>query len=282
MTQINNPLEELFEQTGCAIGVQKRGDNCFTEENAKKIIEHFTKENINVNKNNLAKKLKEQTKCPDDDCLYKSGYLENIIGYDKAKEHEIYQLKPDGPKDDPNKWLSNHNIDDILEQHTRTFEKNNFHYIKFQMSDFDKNDTELNKIDLIKKYNDEGMRTFAVVLNDDVSTGGGTHWTAIFCDFRNKNNVTIEHFNSSGVGIMPSFNKWMIDTKTKFEKEKDFTVKLIYADNIEHQKDNASCGPYSLYYITSRLKNISYELFMDQQNTIQDKVMWEFRKVLFK
>jgi hypothetical protein len=44
--------------------------------------------------------------------------------------------------------------------------------------------------------------------------------------------------------------------------------------------DNSSCGPYSLYYIISRLEGVSSDAF--QKNRIPDHKMWEFRKILFR
>ncbi len=282
MAQNNNPLEKLFNETECAVGIKERGDgHCFANEHSKKIINYLEKKGEkDVKENNLFSKLKKATKCETNRCISETALIKDIIGDDQAQDHIKYKLKVNGPTDKTT-WLNNYNIDNILEQLTKTFNGDNkFIYIKFQMSDFNTKNTELATIDLVAKYK-EGMRTFGVVLNDDVSTGNGTHWTAMFCDFRDPANATIEHFNSSGKGTMASFDQWMVDTKTKFEKDTDLKVKIVHVSYIQHQHDNASCGPYSLYYIISRLNKIDYNIFMNSKSTIKDAVMWDFRKVLF-
>jgi hypothetical protein len=72
----------------------------------------------------------------------------------------------------------------------------------------------------------------------------------------------------------------MTKTKHKLEKELGKKVEVKEVSKIQHQKDNSSCGPYSLYYIISRLEGVPFISF--EKNRIPDNVMWDFRHHLFR
>jgi hypothetical protein len=159
-------------------------------------------------------------------------------------------------------------------------------------------DKNLATIDLLERFR-EGYRTFGVVLNTDVSTGGGKHWFCIFIDLRNVDSAndaaaesaaesasrsrhsenSIEYFNSSGNMPLMPVTTWLIDTKMKLMML-DKKIKL-YKTVVERvQDDDWSCGVWSLYYIISRLNNVPVNHFTPDR--VNDKMMHEFRKHLFR
>lgn len=273
MATIKN--EDIISE--CAHNLQSR-DSCIDEDVMNQLSVLVNTDNkIIKDTKDITKNLKKIYNCETDSCLLKRREVINVIGYDTANYQLKENFKPDGPLD-KNEWLSNYDIDDVLKQFSKKKDNANFKHISFQMRDFEKVGSELATTDFIKEY-ENGVRCFGVILNDDVSTGKGTHWTAMFGDFR-KEPFTIEHFNSSGAGPKNEVRVWMAKTKMLLEKHFNTKVVVVEVSKVQHQMDNSSCGPYSLYYIISRLENIPYEKF--QEKRIPDSEMWEFRKVLFR
>ncbi len=216
----------------------------------------------------IIEKSKKATNCDSESCVINKVF-------DNSKEILDEHFKPAGPRDSTN-LLSNFNIDESLELYAKKYE--GFYHVYFQMIDFAKVGTELatlDLVDLIKK----GYKSMGVVLNTDVSTGRGIHWFCLFCDLKARP-VTLEYFNSSGNKPRNEVQVWLNMTKQALE-ENNIPAKIVIASNIEHQIDSETeCGPYSLYYIWSRLNGISPEVF--NKKRIPDDKMIEFRQTLFR
>ena len=236
------------------------------DENGINEIKKKLKLDINMPDEKVIKKAIEETSCDGQLCVSKVLKLKN----------QEENFKPFGPTD-KDTWFSNFNIDQVLSQFEKKYPFAK--HIKFQMRDFEKYDTELSNLDIIKEYN-KNKTCFCVVLNDDYTRGRGTHWTSIFIDMRKKP-FTIEHFNSSGAGPKNEFREWMWKQKHKLDKQfsdKDEISKVIEVSKIAHQQDSSSCGPYSVFYIISRLENVPYEYFLKIK--IDDKNMHKLREIL--
>jgi hypothetical protein len=264
----------------CAFHINSNNNSICMENGITNELQTFAKNikklNVNNEKDTITQ-LKNVYDCNSESCLLMQGEIIDVIGQDKASEQLKERFKPDGPLDKKT-WFSNINIDSVLDQIEKKYTNKKFKHIPYQMRDFQKTCGELATIDFVKEYK-KGIRCFGVVFNDDVSTGNGTHWTAMFGDF-SKEPFTIEHFNSSGAGPKNEMREWMTKTKHKLEKELNKKVEVKEVSKIQHQEDNSSCGVYSIYYIISRLEGLSYTLF--EKNRIPDKLMWEFRHHLFR
>lgn len=255
----------------CAFHINS--DTCLED----KVINELTTFATNIksikgNPTTVIKKLKKEYNCTNESCLLTQTEIVNKLGNDVVEKQLRERFKPEGPYNS-NEWFSNFNIDDVLSQIETKYRYKKFLHISFQMRDFEKSGGELSKIDLVQKYK-EGIRCFGVVFNTDYSHGNGLHWFAIFGDL-NKEPFTIEYFNSSGEEPLPEISKWMKDTKNKFKLAgKD--ANDIVVTKIVNQRDNHSCGSYSLYYIISRLDGVDSTYFTN--NKIGDELMHEFRK----
>jgi hypothetical protein len=248
--------------------------------------------------------------------LEKINNLSYDIGIDtSAILNQLKNIKPVGPFDS-NEWFSNINIDSVLEQFEDLFKEKHFLHIYYHMKDFKKANSNsddiknLNKINF-SEYYEKGTRCFGVVFNTDVSSGSGAHWFSLFGDF-SKIPFTIEMFDSSGSDPLPEIQELMCKIKHEMlkyffnkqslkdnqennnnlnsssyieidcnEKKSINSNKIIClnATNIVNQKDNHSCGSYSLFYILCRLSGIECKIF--EKNAIGDSLMHEFRKNLF-
>lgn len=222
--------------------------------------------------------------CTTEICVLKHPEVRQTIG--SSVDTLIEEgFKPEGPRDNT-QWFSNTNIDDILAQNQKKYTERHFLHIPFQMIDFEdeKVNSELARLDWPAKYK-EGYRTFGTVFNTDNSRGRGKHWFAMYGSFEDADaaagTYTLEYFNSAGDKIIPSIREWMERTVAKWLPNFAPTpIIAVNATEIENQKDNHSCGSYSLYYIISRLSGVPYQDFENLK--IGDKNMHEFRKYLFR
>jgi len=249
--------------------------------------------NINDPKE-VVKLVKEKLNCPSESCILTNPQFKKIVGNVQVIRDELeMNFKPPGPANNIKELFNNFNIDDVLDQ----LEKANpgFLHIPFQMRDFakvsienrnllagirnDSDDTNLATIDLAKKYLHDKMTHFGVVINTDISSGPGVHWFSIFGDFRQEP-FTIEYFNSSGNLPLIEISEWMKSARIKLEQQLSKKIKEVIVSRIEMQHDDYSCGPYSVYYIYSRIKGIPYEYF--SKNRVGDEEMYKFRKHIFR
>lgn len=281
-----NPLKQLFDNSSCAVGITPNKDgSCFNDGNTKQIIKYFEKDD--VKKDEVFDKLKKITNCNTNKCISEAPIISEIIGPENANIHKQTRIKVEAPLD-KSIWLNDRNIENILNQMENLFNdaNNKFLHIPFAMRDFqtvNKGKSELANVNFVEEIKVKKIKTFGVIFNDDISSGNGTHWTAMFGDFRNEKIYTIEYFNSAGDTGSQAYKiiiPWMEETAKKIQKElKDVKVEVKDICKIKHQDDNSSCGPYSLYYIIARLYNVPYSYF--EASRIPDSTMWAFKSVLF-
>ena len=273
----------------------------------KTVTEIRSKLNIkDVSDDIVMHKAKEKTNCDSELCVLKTV---NICA--ENKNASVMRIKPKGPAHNTN-LLTNTNIDDVLARlsqlqcsdlHVRCKTKNShvgynkeFYHMHFQMIDFagEKDSsgnwairqrmtiapTELGTISMVKDVILKGFKTFGVVLNTDVRTGGGIHWFSLFCDFR-KNPCTIEYFNSSGNKPRTQIQDWLIKTAEEINSSTICKAKIVILSGLVHQRDTESeCGLYSLYYIWNRLNGVPAMSFQDKR--IPDAKMTKFRDSCFR
>lgn len=224
--------------------------------------------------------IKNITGCKNESCALEHPKIKNVLGYDFVQRKVEELFKPEGPYDS-NQWFSNSNIDEVLSQiaESEKYKHKNFKHIPYHMNDFQNHNTELKNTDFAAEYI-KGIRCFGVVFNTDKTSGRGQHWFAGFGDFNTKGTkddpFTIEYFNSSGNSPSAEIKKWMCDTKNNLCHKIKKEVEVITVTDIVNQRDNHSCGSYSIYYIISRLNGIHYTHFAN--NKIGDDTMHDFRE----
>lgn len=252
----------------CSLVADGNGAVCMsknTENNVKKLLKVSTIDEA-----------KEKTKCRKEKCV-----LETLnIAHDELKKN----YKVDGSLDTT--LLNNNNIDQVLEQWSIKFKS--FYPYNFNMKEYDKLSFKhgqiLNKPDSLHTVNwadlyNKGYRTSGCVINTDSYYGRGKHWMAFFVDCRS-NPVTIEFFNSSGNEPETHWIKWMYKTKKELESViTDRDINIISVTKIRQQQSKTECGVYSLYYIWTRLHEISWMYFA--KVPVPDQIIVEFRQHLF-
>lgn len=237
--------------------------------------------------------LKDKLKCGKEDC-----WLDQVTDPILKKQIDDFVFAPDSPpewENNPNEWLSNHDIFKVLRQYELKYKE--FDFIGPAMIDFDSQDTrvstkmcvdeELCKFDL-GKHIANGKEKIAVVFNLDKHTQGGSHWVSLFIDIPAK---IIFYFDSAGDDIPEEVNtlckrimmqgkQLIIPISFKFYKNK----------GVVHQHTLSECGMYSLYFIitmltgeTEFMKNMTtkqkLQLFI--KHRIPDSYVEKFRKEYF-
>jgi hypothetical protein len=276
-------MELKNEHSECSFILGKdtaSGEVCADEFMIKKMAEvlkgmgtHHTAATVKNNPEIVVRDLKTKLNCDSEECLLKRQELIQVAG-NEAIEKNKENIKQDGPAR-PGKWLSNSDIDSILEQYAKV--DPTFQHIKYQMLDFLEQPNTLKDVSMVQKYK-SGMKSFGVSFNTDISTGGGKHWYCLFGDFRTKP-ATLEYFNSSGSPPQTPVSIWLEDTKNRMSAQLGLDVRVIYHSTV-HQTDDHNCGNYALYYILSRYTGVPYSVF--QTRRFGEAHLNKFRKCLFQ
>jgi Ulp1 protease family, C-terminal catalytic domain len=258
----------------CAFNVEQQEGFCSSINIVEKLKDYANKINPTGQAIDV---LKEKYNCRSEVCVLNQSEIQNIIQPAEIEENIQQNFKPEGPKLTKT-WLSNENIDKVLDQIQKKYIDKHFLHIPFQMIDFQEQQKELAQMDWQKEYQN-GYRTFGTVINTDKYSGRGKHWFAIFGDFLDSSSIfTIEYFNSSGELPKDEIIVWMTKIKNILQFPKE--VRDVVVTRIQNQYSDTECGPYSLYYIISRLDGVPMEWF--KHNRIKDSTMYMFREYLFR
>jgi hypothetical protein len=269
---------ELYEELPVNECAFKLGEIsiCSSPHIQEKMREYLKEKNPEANTENIDDVLDnilKITNSKSESALLSNKEFTDYIGYENAIREKQTRFKPFGPKN--NKWFDNMNIDEVLNQWMVVFK--GFYNYQFHMINF----AELNKpLHTITPSSLEkrGFNCCGCVINTDRYNRGGEHWMALFADFRDRENATVEFFNSSGNSPQTEIAHWIVKTATDLNTFCEKVTKIY--NKIRHQKSDTECGPYSVYYIYKRLKGISAQTLMEKR--IPDEKVFKFRSVLFR
>jgi len=237
------PIEHSCLPEDILMTIKKEYNNNHPENPIK--TNHFTE---------IWNELKNRLDCKKEDC-----WLKEIRDTKLRKEIDEMIFAPDQPpewKNNPDEWLSNFDIIDVLKQYQKTYK--NFTFIEPTPIDFD--DTppdmygscvtkELCKFEL-SHYVKKKITKIGIIFNLDKHNESGSHWVSLFIDLDDK---FILYFDSAADIIQPE-----IETLVNkiLEQGSQLGIELKYEkDNnpFEHQMGNTECGMYSLYFIITLL-----------------------------
>jgi len=265
-----NP-DTIKKSMSCSPFVEKtkiHTETCYTHETLKHIQYHYnnTHPNDKITTNSpveLWKELKTKiTSCSNqpEDCWLKTIKDNNM----RNKIDEIL-FAPDAPmewKDNPNEWLSNHDISKVLKQYEKTYPE--FKYFEPSPIDFDKKpkqkygkcvSDELCQFKLEPLLR-KGKRKIGFVFNLDKHTQDGSHWVSMFLDI---DDHFIFFFDSTGDDIPDEISK----LKDRIvEQASVIGIELHFLKNhpSSHQYQDTECGMYSLFFIITLLTNSLVEI----------------------
>lgn len=257
---------------------------------------------------------KRLSHCEKEDC-----WLNQLKDENMRKRIDRYIFAPDQPyewKSNPNTWLSNFDILNVLEQYEHTYPQ--FEFIGPTPIDFDARlgnsnnpydtgrskqvgaTTGNSKQDNAKKCVWNELCTLSlkhqitkrkpkigIIFNLDKHTQGGSHWVSMFIDIKRK---LIFYFDSAA-GEMPPEIDVLIKRLQKQANHLGFH--LTTKNNLDnaHQMGNTECGVYSLFFIImmltgrptpqSRKMPFNKVMHMFLEERISDKEIEKYRNEYF-
>ena len=292
----NNPK---FHKMNCHPGMKEKTPvkgSCFSVESLNKIKAAYNKHHpaqlITISDPHLLwLELKSRfSKCGKEDC-----WLDQIHDHDLKLEIEEMSFAPDHPKEwnkNPDEWLSNYDILEVLEQYQETHK--NFKFIGPTPMDFDtrphKNDgkcvwEELCNFKLDKLSH--SVEKIGVVFNLDKHNDPGSHWVSLYIDLANE---FMFYLDSAGDDVTDEV-KALVTRIQKQWREKHAGKEMRFYKNhpFEHQKGDTECGMYSLFFIitllTQHIEGRYYPMDklikMFKSKRIPDKYVFNYRKIYF-
>ena len=276
-------MNKIFSNSPCLLGKTKDSQTCFDIESLKMMANELKKNNLIDKKYKINNKSKKQlwnliresfaNKCKNkEDCWLEQGPISKL---NNEKIHlKTFRPKfPDEWKENKYEWLSSVDILNVMKQLEEG--DNQFTFLGPVPSDCPaKINCELSKLDPIK-LSKQGINKIGIVYNLDVSTGPGTHWTAVFI---NTPKNEIDYFDSYGDKPTWLIQKFMEKMGKKFLKHNREPF-LIYNDK-RKQYGNSECGMYSMYFLIKRLLGDS--MYKISQEKITDRKMNNLRKILYR
>jgi len=193
-----------------------------------------------------------------------------------APEHPPEWLK------NPNEWLTNYDIDKVMEQYE--MENKDFKYLGTTPIDYDYIvdttsqtcvEDDLCKFNL-KELMSQGKRRFASVFNLDKHDQSGSHWVSVFIDV---NKRIIMFFDSASGSVPKKITEFINSVKEQGLKE-NIVFKYISGKK-KHQYGGTECGVYSIHFIIQMLSQPDKAMHVFLHGKIPDKEVEKYRKRYF-
>jgi len=237
--------------------------SCFTKDAIEKITHAYNHKNpSNAIQKHLTPKQKWQTlrqsmkrisNCDQDKCWIESIPLDNREK-NMLKAQLFVPPSPSEWKQNPNTWLTNFDIEKVLNQYESSHPE--FHFMGPSPIDYDtrpNNNTDCvcNKLCNFSLQEElaKGKKKIGIVFNLDRHTGGGSHWVAMFIDLEDD---FVFYFNSTGERIQKQIHKFKENIVNQGKTLLNKNIKY-HVNTLEHQRSNTECGMYCLYFIITCL-----------------------------
>lgn len=227
--------------------------------------------------NTIANIMETKFNCKSEACWVNIRSLMNRLSIQDVEyfRQHFRPHMPDEIVDDYTKWISNYDIEKVLEQHEK--EKPEVYFYGAVPIDFKQCSvsSDLCKIDL-KKHLDNNEYKLAIVFNTDDSSGPGKHWNAMYVDLKGKNlnsQPGIYFFDSFAAQPMPQVKELIEKLKQQGSNlDIDF---IVTVNDKKLQKNNFSCGFYSMHFLENMINEVPFKKYMS--SGLSDKKMIEYR-----
>jgi hypothetical protein len=299
------------QRMNCSPAVKNKrinSDTCFTPEIIVSIKDVFNKKNpanpiTDVDPTKIWWALKTRLDCQKEDCwldsLFEAGMKEQIKRFIFSPKH------PPEWNSNPDEWLSNFDIADVMKQYHVSNPE--FKFIGPTTIDFDSRPQALGGKCVLEDLCNFDLARFirakktkiGIVFNLDRFNQSGSHWVSAFIDIDKK---FVFFFDSANNEIPPEIwqkNPSSSEKKPFINRVLEQGLKLPTPIKFEfytnrghrHQKSNTECGMYSLFFIitllTGELPNSKGILSTKQRinlflkKKISDKYVFHLRKVYY-
>lgn len=297
-----NKTIKKFNKLNCSPlvrGSSANSNTCYTTKILFEIRNAYNSNDLNKNKitsNNPDEVWRELrnnlVECKIESCWLKELKDKKLIS--KIKKYVFAPVKPPEWKKNPNEWLSNIDLLEVMTHYERLYHE--FEFIGPTCIDFDDKLPEENgkcvweelcKFDL-KEQIKRNKKKIGIIFNLDKHYESGSHWVSLFVDIENK---FIFFFDSVGSKIPNEIQKLVDRIKLQGKTMKpEINFKFIQNHPNKHQSSNTECGMYSLFFIITMLthetefhkyNNHDEVIKLFKQKYIPDKFVEKYRNVYF-
>lgn len=239
---------------------RKKSDikTCFTNEALLQIRDAYNKKHPTASKEELIasenpteiwKSLQNKMQCNTDDCFLKE--LQNNIVRQELENRYFSPKQPNKWKTNPNEWLSNYDLENVMKQYEEAYPE--YKFIGPTFIDYNKRihgkcvSEELCAFELTKFMN-LGKKKIGVIFNLDRHDQDGSHWVSLYIDIDAK---FVFYFDSVGTRIPANIKRLADEIMKQGGKEMCFYQNHPKA----HQRGGTECGVYSLFFLVTMLTN---------------------------
>jgi len=243
----------------------------------------------------LNERLTKENGCKKEKCWLKE--IDNVTLRKEIEQHIFAPEQPSEWKTNPDEWLSNYDIFNVIRQYEETYK--DFKFMGPTTIDFDtrlpdKNnkcvEEELCEFNL-KKDIKAGFQHFACVFNLDKHDQSGSHWVSMFIDIPEK---IIFYFDSAAANNIPKEIDVLVKRLQKQASELEVPFKFKYYNNgkLRHQNGGTECGMYAIFFVITMLTGktpfykdrvlpMSERLDLFLKKKIPDEVVFDYRDLYF-
>ena len=231
--------------------------------------------------------LKDKMKsCDREDC-----WLKEIKNADIQKKIYDFIFAPKQPKEwkkNPNTWLSNYDILEVLKQYESTYKKFKFigpTPIDFESRPYNNNNCVWEELCnfTISNMKKQKKNKIGIIFNLDKHDEPGSHWVSMFINLTDR----FIYYMDSALNTIPNeINEFIEKVQSQSTPGKRFK---FYTNTVEHQMGNNECGMYSLFFIitmlTGKVGNKNLDTTQKKINffnkRIPDKYVFNYRNIYF-
>lgn len=191
---------------------------------------------------------------------------------------------PEAWQDDPNTWLSNHDIEEALKRNTA--HRKDFAFLGVFPMDFMGQDSDGRCVSNMCGFDaaglaDKGVKSAGMVLNTDKHTGKGIHWVSVFiCASPRDQRYGVYYFDSTGRPPTPEVDSFAERVTQQLVRTHGPGREPVYAYNDHHhQWSTTECGVFCIHFV---MRMLGRRCFRTVCGSIgDDLVMFKLRNQLF-
>lgn len=211
---------------------------------------------------------------------------------EKIEEKELKPVKPDDWVKNPTEWLSNYDIENIMNQYNK-IKTYKYHFLGVFPIDFTEKHngkclySDICTID-VNNFIKKKIKYIGFITNLDKHNEPGSHWTSTFIIIDPKIKSYGAYYYDSTARTVPKYIlNLLIELKGKIEKIYPKKIFKIKYNHIKHQNSNTECGVFSIVYqilwfkFLKKNKETTIEDIINN-NQITDNTMYKARDRLFR
>ena len=268
----------------CAPNIDDTNGTCFTYDQLKNIAKKFNESNklnripISKSKSTLLSKINSKMKkeCSEEMCWTKDQEI--LKSRFRPKKPQSWNLNPA-------EWLSNFDIEKVMDQYQAKYKKfnfigvfpNNYDHKVYMNTCVAEELCNLNIHDLIKN----GTTDLGIVFNTDPHYLPGAHWVAVYvCLQKSSSKFGFYYYDSAADKPSQYIEKLYNSIKAQFKSaklKKEFNIRI---NHIQHQYGDSECGMFSMNFIINMLKrNNTFDKVINDK--ITDEYVFRLREKYF-